>query len=46
MRNAKIVLILTAILTMSACSDTNFLEKIGEVKPAALSTTASEEERR
>ena len=46
MRNAKIVLILTAILAMSACSDTNFLEKIGEVKPAALSTTASEEERR
>ena len=46
MRNAKIVLILTAILTMSACSETNFLEKIGEVKPAALNTTASEEERR
>jgi hypothetical protein len=45
MRNAKIVLILTAILTMSACSETNFLEKFGEVKPAALSTTASEEER-
>ena len=31
---------------MSACSETNFLEKIGEVKPAALDTTASEEERR
>ena len=46
MRNAKIVLILTAILTMSACSETNFLEKIGEVKPAALSTTTSEEESR
>lgn len=46
MRNANIVLILTAILTMSACSETNFLEKFGEVKPAALGTTASEEERR
>ena len=46
MRTAKIALILTAILTMSACSETNFLEKIGEVKPAALDTTASEEERR
>ena len=45
MRNAKIVLILTAILTMSACSETKFLEKIGELKPAAVSTTASEEER-
>ena len=46
MRNAKIVLILTAILTMSACSEANFLENFGEVKPAALSTTSSEEERR
>jgi hypothetical protein len=46
MRNAKIAFILTAILTMSACSETNFLEKIGEVKPAALGTNASEEERR
>jgi len=45
MPKAKSVLFLTAMLTMSACSETNFLEKLGDVKPAALSTTASEEER-
>ena len=46
MPKAKSVLFLTAMLTMSACSETNFLEKLGDVKPAALVTTASEEERR
>ena len=46
MPKAKSVLFLTAMLTMSACSETSFLEKLGDVKPAALGTTASEEERR
>jgi len=46
MPKAKSVLFLTAMLTMSACSETKFLEKLGDVKPAALGTTASEEERR
>ena len=45
MLKAKIVLTLTAILTMSACSETNFLEKLSDVKPADLNTTASEDER-
>ena len=46
MPKANSVLFMTAMLTMSTCSETNFLEKLGDVKPAALGTTASEEERR
>ena len=46
MRYAKLFLISLAMLTLSACSENNFLEKIGDVKQAAPSTTASEEERR
>ena len=45
MRYAKLFLISLAMLTLSACSENNFLEKIGDVKQEAPSTTASEEER-
>ena len=46
MRSGKFASILIAMLTPSACSETNLFESIGEDKPATLSTVASEDERR
>lgn len=46
MRSGKFASILIAMLTLSACSETNLFESIGEDKPATLSTVASEDERR
>ena len=46
MRSGKFASTLIAMLTLSACSETNLFDSIGEDKPATLSTTASEEERR
>ena len=46
MRSGKLASILIAMLTLSACSETNLFESIGEDKPATLSTVASEDERR
>ena len=46
MRSGKFASILIAMLTLSACSETNLFESIGEDKPATLSAVASEDERR
>ena len=46
MRSGKFASILIAMLTLSACSETNLFESIGEEKSATLSAVASEDERR
>ena len=46
MLNKNIVLIIMAMLTASSCSETGLLKRPGSKQPPAVSTIASEEERR